>query len=145
MHRISPNNPVRRCLFPAEDLVDEAKIDNFTNILQESAATEKLEKMHKWNFDFENEIALEGTWEWFKGNDSADWIGMETQTQAKFACEDALKGTNDENFMTMKLDNELTPKNDKVEKAPMLRKRRKEVVDNAFGGARGVKRRISFE
>ncbi|CAK1589013.1 unnamed protein product [Parnassius mnemosyne] len=142
MHRISSNNPVRRRLFPAEDLADQAKIDNFTNILHESVATEKLEMMHKWNFDFENEIPLEGTYEWFKCNGSADWIGMQT---AKFACEDAFKGTNDESFMAMKLDNELTPKSDKVEKAPILRKRRKEVVDNALDGTRGVKRRISFD
>lgn len=39
---------------------NEVKIVNLSAMTQQ----EKMEKMKQWNFDFENEIPLEGDWEW---------------------------------------------------------------------------------
>ncbi|XP_068623184.1 uncharacterized protein [Battus philenor] len=137
MHRISPNNPVRRRLF-SEDCLVQAQIDNVINILQESTAREKVEKMHKWNFDFENEIPLEGTYEWYPCTGSRDWIGVET---TKF---DDVSKVGDDTFLRMRLGNELTPKLNKDENIPLLRKRRKEGIDKVLEDRR-AKRKISFD
>lgn len=134
MHRISPNNPVRRRLF-ADELEDQARVENFINTLNESSTREKLEKMRKWNFDFENEIPLEGVYEWYPSN-GPDWIGVKS---SKTTCLD--KAVDIDGIL--QLENELTPRNDKVEsQAPVLRKRRKEM--ESLLGNRAVKRKISF-
>ncbi|XP_013171495.1 PREDICTED: uncharacterized protein LOC106120675 isoform X1 [Papilio xuthus] len=140
MHRISPDNPVRRRLFPNDDITDEAKNDNFANMLQESAAREKLEKMHKWNFDFENEMPLQGTYEWYPCTGSRDWIGIDA---TKFETDDVIKATED-TFLQMKFENELTPKSDKDDNIPLLRKRRMEDLEKLLGDRR-AKRKISFD
>lgn len=38
----------------------EIKIIDFSNLTEQ----EKYQKMEQWNFDFHNEVPLEGKWEW---------------------------------------------------------------------------------
>ncbi|CAH2055694.1 unnamed protein product, partial [Iphiclides podalirius] len=137
MYRISPNNPVRRRLF-ADVLDDQARVENFANALQESSAEEKLEKMRKWNFDFEKELPLEGVYKWYRVGDP-DWIGVQAP---KFTC--VAKSMDEDGFLPLKYENELTPRSDRVESQTLpLRKRRKEMIENLLA-ERAVKRKITF-
>ncbi|XP_026318033.1 uncharacterized protein LOC113228838 [Hyposmocoma kahamanoa] len=137
MHRLSSNNPVRRRLF-ADESTDEARVDNFANELQEAFDTERIEKMKKWNFDFKNEVPLEGTYQWCRSDGPNDWIGIETTTT--IADDDDMK--EEDSFIKMQAENEVTPKGNKDEEMPLLRKRKQDVNQ---AGDKGVRRRISFD
>ncbi|CAH0719003.1 unnamed protein product, partial [Brenthis ino] len=128
MHR--PVNPrVRRRLFEADEITDKAKIDNVANIIKESLDRDKIEKSQKWNFDFENEVPLEGPYEWYK-KDGNDWIGMKTEKEK-------------EEF-SMKKINEATPKTNTEVKLNLKKRRRNtEKINNIPN--REVRRRISFQ
>nr|XP_004922647.1 uncharacterized protein LOC101739571 [Bombyx mori]XP_012551815.1 uncharacterized protein LOC101739571 [Bombyx mori]XP_037871267.1 uncharacterized protein LOC101739571 [Bombyx mori] len=134
MRTMSPNNPVRRCLFPVDDLTEQAKIDNFANVLRESIARDREEKKRKFNFDFENEVPLDGVYEWYRTDGVNDWIAVK-----KDPCTDVIKEKPD---ALKQLENESTPRTNKDEKMPLLRKRRKSLglVDD-----KGVRRKISFD
>lgn len=122
---IRPVNPrVRRRLFEADELTDQANIDNVANIIQESITRDRIEKSRKWNFDFEKELPLEGVYEWFK-KDETEWIGM------KF----------EEKEISMKDANEVTPKTYDGETVLVLKKRRRNTENLPD---RAVKRRLSF-
>lgn len=133
-----PHNPrVRRRLFEP-DANDEARVDNFANILQESITRDRVEKSRKWNFDFENEVPLDGTYEWYPVlQDRADWIGVKSDE----IC-DKTHVEDEDSCLRMKLENEVTPRSQEVGDLPILRKRRRnsEVVTD-----KAVRRKISFE
>lgn len=122
---IRPANPrARRRLFAANELTDEAKIDNVANIIQESITRDRIEKSRKWNFDFEKEQPLEGVYEWFKKDDT-EWIGMKAE----------------EKEISMKDANEVTPKSSDGDSVLVLKKRRRNTENIPD---RAVKRRLSF-
>ncbi|CAH2208960.1 uncharacterized protein LOC120625416 [Pararge aegeria] len=130
-----PHNPrARRRLFEADDLT-EARIDNFVNVLKESAKRDLVEKSRKWNFDFANEVPLEGTYEWFSctNTDTAEWVGVKSEK----ACD-----KNEDSCLPIKAENEITPRCRDDDALPILRKRRRnaEVVTD-----KAVRRKISFE
>ncbi|KAJ0172587.1 hypothetical protein K1T71_011726 [Dendrolimus kikuchii] len=130
MRRISHNNPVRRRLFPEADLTEQASIDNFANILKETIANDRKRSMEKWNFDFENEVPLEGNIEWFRSDGEHDWIGIKAET----------KLLDDEELIAQNL-NESTPKSVKEDSVLLVRKRRKDygiVSDKA-------RRKVNFD
>lgn len=131
MPRISADNPVRRRLFAPDDLTEEAKIDNFANLLQESIITDRREKSKKWNFDFENEVPLEGDYEWYPCNETSMWIGVTKITEAKEL----------DSFLPMKKENEITPrvKETKISQMRPLKRRRSTEPE------KGIRRRIKFE
>nr|XP_026490373.1 uncharacterized protein LOC113396594 [Vanessa tameamea]XP_026490374.1 uncharacterized protein LOC113396594 [Vanessa tameamea]XP_026490375.1 uncharacterized protein LOC113396594 [Vanessa tameamea] len=134
MLRLSNNSRVRRRLFEADELTDQAKSDNFANILQESITRDRIEKSQKWNFDFEKEIPLEGTYQWYPCNETADWIGIKSEKE----------DINSENnsCLAMKMENEATPRTRDGETLPILRKRRR-IVDVMPDTT--ARRRISFD
>ncbi|CAH2087855.1 unnamed protein product [Euphydryas editha] len=135
MHRPLSNPRVRRRLFEPDELTDQAKIDNFTNILQESITRDRIEKSQKWNFDFVKEVPLEGTYEWYPCNDvnnTADWIGVKSEND-----------DGDENScLSMRIQNEATPKTKTDETLPTLRKRK---IDIDVTPETTARRRISFD
>ncbi|XP_038219026.1 uncharacterized protein LOC119837499 [Zerene cesonia] len=134
MPRISADSTVRRRLFAIDDASEEAKIDNFTNVLQESILRDRVEKSKKWNFDFANELPLEGTYDWYKCSDASDWIGV-----TKIKEEDI---TEQDSILLMKMENEVTPKV-KDTKMPLIRnslKRRLNLVAD-----KAIRRKIAFD
>ncbi|XP_050355758.1 uncharacterized protein LOC126776933 [Nymphalis io] len=133
MLRLSNNSRVRRRLFEADDLIDQAKVDNFANILQESLTRDRIAKSQKWNFDFEKEIPLEGTYQWYPCNETADWIGVKSEKD-----NDNKEGLG----LSMKMENEATPRARDGEILPLLRKRRSNVDVKPDTK---VKRKISFD
>ncbi|KAJ2941147.1 hypothetical protein O0L34_g10383 [Tuta absoluta] len=137
MRRVSPNNPVRRRLFPAEDSED-AKNDNFVNLFKESIETDLAQKREKWNFDFKTETPLEGDIQWFR-NEPDVWIGVkpgeDEETEHDDKPEDPL--------LQMKNENEVTPKSNTEHNVPLLRKRRSDADGLNLNAT--VKRKISFD
>ncbi|XP_045778331.1 uncharacterized protein LOC123876195 [Maniola jurtina] len=132
MHRRVNPNVVRKLFI--EDFTDEARFDNFANAYQESINQERIEKSLKWNFDFANEVPLEGTYEWYPANtDTADWIGVKSEE---------ISDKTEESCLPMKSENETTPRSREDEALPVLRKRRRspEVVTK-----KAVRRKISFD
>ncbi|XP_073954303.1 uncharacterized protein isoform X2 [Choristoneura fumiferana] len=130
MRRISPNNPVRRRLFADADLSEEARIDNCTNVLQESIARDKAEMSKKWNFDFDTETPLDGPIEWFK-REGENWVGWEKNTDI---CDE-------KDSFQMKMENEVTPNEKTAKDPPVVRKRR----NDSASSDKGVRRKISFD
>ncbi|CAH4001542.1 unnamed protein product [Pieris brassicae] len=132
MPRISADNPVRRRLFAPDNLAEEAKIDNFANLLQESIITDRTEKSKKWNFDFENEVPLDGDYEWHPCHETSKWIGVTKITDAN----------EQDSFLPMKVENEITPrvKETKVSQMRQSLKRRLSIVPE-----KGIRRKICFE
>ncbi|CAG4976470.1 unnamed protein product [Colias eurytheme] len=134
MPRISANSTVRRRLFATDDVTEEAKIDNFTNVLQESILRDRDEKSKKWNFDFENEVPLEGTYDWYKCNDTADWIGMTKLEDEEMNEQDSM--------LLMKMENEVTPK---VKDTKVLLKRNSLKRRMHFVADKAIRRKIAFD
>ncbi|CAK1542531.1 unnamed protein product [Leptosia nina] len=132
MPRISSDNPVRRRLFAPETPAEEARIDNLANILQESIFSDRLEKSKKWNFDFENEVPLDGIYEWHSCNDSSDWLGVSKIEQVD----------DQDSFLPMKIENEVTPRV-KETIVPSIRKSLKRRM--SFRVEKEIRRKITFE
>uniref|UniRef100_A0A1E1W5S4 Cyclin-dependent kinase inhibitor domain-containing protein n=2 Tax=Pectinophora gossypiella TaxID=13191 RepID=A0A1E1W5S4_PECGO len=135
MHRISPSHSVCRRLFPDES-ADEARTDNFANVLQESLATDSAQKMLKWNFDFKNEVPLEGDYEWFRCDGPDDWIPIKPGKK--------IEEPDEQESLLMQTENETTPKsNHEDASAPVIRKRRNNLDHSYTKGE--VKRKLSFD
>lgn len=63
------DSSARRTLFPNENVpphVSEFEQENELNLIQEQFRKNFSEAKKRWNFDFDNEVALEGDWEWEK-------------------------------------------------------------------------------
>lgn len=135
MPRVPPNSKVRRCLFPDVNIEEQARIDNFANILQESAARDRQEKSKKWNFDFANEVPLDGPYEWYK-REGDEWTRMKIKTED-------LKASEKDKTLPKKIENENTPVHVRDESVPIIRKRRK-ATENKTGN-QAVKRKVDFD
>lgn len=61
--RLEARSAVRRRLFQDSE---SSERDNEINIENELIQQSNEEAKRKWNFDFENEVPLEGDWEWEK-------------------------------------------------------------------------------
>ncbi|XP_041969774.1 uncharacterized protein LOC121726457 [Aricia agestis] len=132
MARILKNSSVRRRLFAeADDVTDQAKNDNLSNLLQESIAADVEEKKKKWNFDFENEEPLEGVYEWYKTDTKYDWIGVKTVVK-------------EDSCYIKKRENEYTPtaKEQTQQIARVLKKRK---LNSEVESAKSIRRKITFD
>lgn len=68
---------VRRRLFQDQpDIIDGSTL----NILEEEASTSE-EKKRRWNFDFTNEIPLEGDWVWEKCSEDAEKSSLKSESE----------------------------------------------------------------
>lgn len=129
------NPRVRRRLFEPDEPADQAKMENFTNAILESIERDRIEMTQKYNFDFINETPLDGNFEWYKNindNTEFDWIGIKAENVEgkKKSC------------LSMRFQNETTPKSRSNESLPTLRKRRSDVD---VMPETTVRRRISFD
>lgn len=135
---ISPNNPVRRRLFPDHDS-DSARKENFTNTFNESFAQETLEKSLKWNYDFKNDKPLDnpsGTVEWsvFEGQHDINMIGKIKTPLTEVDVQE----------VNVQEENETTPRvRDEMKRATVPRKRRSE--SDICEDDKGTRRKISFD
>lgn len=136
MHRISPNNPVRRALLFEENVEEQAKVDNFANILQETTLRDREEKSKKWNFDFINEVPLEGPYEWFR-KDGDEWVGMKPKKR------EGKISSDEENFYDAKFQNENTPVHVRDGSISIIRKRKTNIENKTTGQL--VKRKVDFD
>ncbi|CAH0591645.1 unnamed protein product [Chrysodeixis includens] len=135
MSRVRLDSKVRRCLFPRSDEEEQAKVDNFHNILQEAAAREIEEKSNKYGFDFKSDRPLDNKYKWRKNKDSNskfDWIGE------KITEEDAKEN---EKTIPVQSENEKTPVQVREESVPALRKRKR---DAEKVGNTSAKRKVDF-
>ncbi|XP_026736214.1 uncharacterized protein LOC113499846 [Trichoplusia ni] len=121
MSRVRPDSNVRRCLFPRSDTEEQAKVDNFNNILQEAIAREIEEKSKKYGFDFKRDRPLDTSYKWLKNKDSNlryDWIGEKIKVT---------EGETKENEkVAVQSQNETTPVQVREESVPAMRKRRRD-------------------
>lgn len=84
------------------------------------------------------QVPLEGSYQWYRRGGSNEWIPIEPSTT--IADDD---DTKEDSFIKMQAENEVTPKGNKDEEMPLLRKRKQDV--NSQAGDKGVRRRISFD
>lgn len=127
MFRVPRNhNVVRRLDFGGEK-DDQAKMDNFANRMKELEERDREAMKAKYNFDFKNEVALKGDWEWMK-RIRDEWVLMEVK----------------ENLALN--DNERTPihSRDTAERVPPTR-RRKLPRDDRGNSNNHVKKRLTME
>ncbi|KAJ8984614.1 hypothetical protein NQ317_006076 [Molorchus minor] len=60
-------NVCRRLNFEDERLDKEAdEVEDFLHLSSEELGRQRQRAIDRWNFDFENEIPLDGDWEWEK-------------------------------------------------------------------------------
>lgn len=85
----------------------------------------------KWNFDFENEIALEGPFQWYR-KDEDSWVGMKPISETVL----------ENKFVPIEKENQMTPRVTTVEAPPVVRKRKR---DGSFLSEKGAKRKINFD
>lgn len=86
-----------------------------------------------------SQVPLEGDYQWCRRDGPNDWIAIEPTT--KIPDDDDTKEV--DSFIPMQTENEVTPKGNKDEEMPLLRKRKQDV--NSQVGDKGVRRRISFD
>ncbi|XP_028157320.1 uncharacterized protein LOC114350651 [Ostrinia furnacalis] len=98
MRRISPSNPVRRCLFPSEG-DDEGKRDNINNVFQEMYKQEAERAKEQWNYDTENDAPLPGKRPvyWKGKNENGVWVGVINDTDTDENDETDEENKSDEN------------------------------------------------
>lgn len=142
--RVSPNNSVVRQLFPDNDVNRQSTNDNLANIIQETIATDHEVMKQRWNFDFRNEVPLSGSYEWFKSDGVNDWVGIKTadvsvSTKTDLNIEEK---ENDDTDVKSLMQVEKTPKGERKENIPMIRKRKTSLCYVADPAAR---RKISFD
>ncbi|CAG9571919.1 unnamed protein product [Danaus chrysippus] len=127
------NSRIRRRLF-TEDVTEEARRDNTANILLELIKMDQEKNKKKYNFDFKNEVPLEGAYEWTKVDGYFDWAG-----ENKTHIENEIPG--EKTSIDIKEVNEATPRMKTEEKQPALRKRR---IDSECNFDNAVRRKIDF-
>lgn len=52
----------------------ETEVENSLRLMEEELASKSEESKVKWNFDFSNEVPLEGDWEWEKVENGGEYV-----------------------------------------------------------------------
>lgn len=143
--RISPNRSsrARKCLFP--DANTESSIDNETNKIKEDLTRERKHMSQKWGFDFENDVPLDGDYEWIPCDGSFAWIGERKNGSKRDKTEDLEEELPvKEDNVSMKIRNEMTPNPSKEENDKNLLVRKRRMEDGRAAVDNTIKRKISF-